>query len=171
MWGRHPAYRETLGLEPWAEAKTELGEDSPEGAILSKAVVVRHSPLVEGKPRAFCWAPETGQSPESSGVVKGFQDAPKDDKGSVSKSVWHIFGSQESKTHIWLPTDLGPEALWDDPGGVAGLLARWLDQLGWGLERGWGGGAVSVPLGSTTKTTEGMLGLSHMGHRLLKIQQ
>ena len=32
-----------------------------------------------------------------------------------------------------VPTDLGPEALWDDPGG---LLARWSDQLGWGLERG-----------------------------------
>ena len=35
-----------------------------------------------------------------------------------------------------LTTDLGPEALWSDPGGAAGLLARWSDQLGWGLERG-----------------------------------
>ena len=34
-----------------------------------------------------------------------------------------------------LLTNLGPEALWDDPGGAAGLLARWLDQLGWGLEQ------------------------------------
>ena len=29
-----------------------------------------------------------------------------------------------------LPTNLGPEALWDNPGGAAGLLARWSDQLG-----------------------------------------
>ena len=28
-----------------------------------------------------------------------------------------------------------------------GLLARWSDQLGWGLEWGWGGGGVSVTLG------------------------
>ena len=55
----------------------------------------------------------------------------------------HIFGSPR------LPTDLGPEALWDDPRGAAGLLAFWSDQLGWGLERSEdeGGGGVSVPLG------------------------
>ena len=33
-------------------------------------------------------------------------------------------------------TDLGPEALWDDPGGEEELLARWSDLLGWGLEQG-----------------------------------
>ena len=53
-----------------------------------------------------------------------------------------------------LLTDLGPEALWKDPGwgggggGLrrAGLLARWSDQLVWGLERG----PCRSPLGSTT---------------------
>ena len=52
----------------------------------------------------------------------------------------HIFGCPR------LPTDLGPEALWNDPG-PAGLLARWSDRLGWGLERGWGGGACRSPWG------------------------
>ena len=43
---------------------------------------------------------------------------------SQTHDTKHIFGC------IRVPTDLGPEALWDDPGGAAGLLARWSDQLG-----------------------------------------
>ena len=58
----------------------------------------------------------------------------------------HIFGCP------WLPTDLGPEVLWNDPGGAAGLLACWSDHLGWGQERDEGGPCRS-PLESTTTTT------------------
>ena len=38
-----------------------------------------------------------------------------------------------------LPTDMGPEALLDNPGRAYGLLARWSDQLGWVRSRDDGG--------------------------------
>ena len=52
-----------------------------------------------------------------------------------------------------LPTDLGPEALWDDPGGAAGLLGGV-----WSGDSGGKGHYRSSP-GSTKATTGGIIAI------------
>ena len=58
-------------------------------------------------------------------------------------------------THIWLPQvedGPGPWGAVERSRGAAGLLARWSDQLGWGLEQGWkGGGDNNICLSCYTR--------------------
>ena len=92
------------------------------------------------------------QVPTTDGISSQNFTRQTSNTNAHTRNTDHLFTWQ----HIH--TALTPISLWEDPMGVAELLARWSAVLGWGLDRAWGGAARSrrTGVGVDTTTSEGV---------------